>query len=111
MPISSCVKQEIPDNYGDICAGEDDDLFDQLPEHLLYCRFQTIYRSLPKEMFISRILKNVSSSEPDLESQSTMLFELVKECEDFLFGLQAELKRRVHSRNGDTVAVKLAQDI
>ena len=111
VPISVCVKQEIPDNYGDICAGEDDDLLDEQPEHLLYRRFQTIYRSLPKEMFISRIIKNVSSSEPDLESQRAMLFELVKECEDFPYGLQAELKRRVHTRNGDTVAVKLAQDI
>ena len=62
-------------------------------------------------MFISRILKAVSSSEPGLESHRAMLFEVIKECDDFPYGLQAELKRRVHTRNGDTVATKLAQDI
>ena len=40
-----------------------------------------------------------------------MLFELVKECDEFPFGLQAELKRRVKTRNGDTVVSKLAHDI
>ena len=62
-------------------------------------------------MFINRVLHSVAFSESDLESHRSMLFDLIKECEDFPYGLQAELKRRVHTRNGDTVATKHAQDI
>ena len=40
-----------------------------------------------------------------------LLFELIKECNQFPYGLQAELKRRVKTRNGDTVVSKLAHDI
>ena len=105
------VKQETSENDEGVFADDDTDPLDQQPEHLLYIRLQTLYRSLPKEMFISRILKNVSFSEPDLESHRAMLYELVKECDDFPYGLQAELKRRVHTRNGDSVTTKLAQDI
>ena len=105
------VKQETSENDEGVFADDDTDPLDQQPEHLLYLRLHTLYRSLPKEMFISRILKNVSFSEPDLESHRAMLYELVKECDDFPYGLQAELKRRVHTRNGDSVSTKLAQDI
>ena len=100
------IKQEINDNVRD-----DADPLEQQPEHLLYLRLQIIFRSLPRDMFINRILKTVSSSEPDIESHRAMLFELNKECDDFPYGLQAELKCRVHTRSGDTVATKLAQDI
>ncbi|MCG7879660.1 MAG: hypothetical protein N0C90_25530 [Candidatus Thiodiazotropha endolucinida] len=100
------IKQEF-----DVNCRDHADQLEQQPEHLLYLRLQIIFRSLPRDMFINRILKTVSSSEPDLESHRAMLFDLIKECEDFPYGLQAELKRRVHTRNGDTVATKLAQDI
>ena len=96
---------EFSDNYeGNL------DTSDQ-PEHVLYARLQTLFRGLPKEMFINRVLHSVAFSESDLESHRSMLFDLIKECEDFPYGLQAELKRRVHTRNGDTVATKHAQDI
>ena len=62
-------------------------------------------------MFINRILKTVSFSQPALESHRAMLFQLIKECDDFPYGLQAEPMRRVHTRNGDIVGTKLAQDI
>ena len=42
-------------------------------------------------MFISRILKTVSSLEPDLESHRAMLFEVIKECDDFPYGLKSDL--------------------
>ena len=62
-------------------------------------------------MFINRIIHCASSSEPDLENHRSLLFELVKECDEFPFGLQAELKRRVRTRNGDSVVSKLAHDV
>ena len=117
VPYSSgtthIVKQELDtSSYTVFGEGSVDDLdiYDQ-PEHKLYMRFQSIFRGLPKEMFINRIIQCASSSEPDLENHRSMLFELVKECDEFPFGLQAELKRRVRTRNGDSVVSKLAHDV
>ena len=62
-------------------------------------------------MFVNRILKNEASCEVSLESDRLKLFELIKECEDFPYGLQSELKCRVQTRNGDTVAKKLGYNI
>ena len=113
VPYSSetthIVKQELDtSSYTVFGEGSVDDLdiYDQ-PEHKLYMRFQSIFRGLPKEMFINQIIQCASSSEPDLENHRSMLFELVK----FPFGLQAELKRRVRTRNGDSVVSKLAHDV
>ena len=117
VPYSSgtthIVKQELDtSSYTVFGEGSVDDLdiYDQ-PEHKLYMRFQSIFRGLPKEMFINRIIQCASSFEPDLENHRSMLFELVKECDEFPFGLQAELKRRVRTRNGDSVVSKLAHDV
>ena len=43
--------------------------------------------------------------EVTLENYRSVLFEELKEMDDFPFGLQCE--RHVHTRNGDPVAVKL----
>ena len=74
-------------------------------------RFQSIFRGLPKEMFINRVIQNAYSSETDIENQRSLLFELIKECDEFPFGLKMGLKRRVKTRNGDTIVSKLAHDI
>ena len=80
-------------------------------ENILYNQLQILYRGLPKEMFVGRILRNEASCVVTLESHRSELFELIKECDDFPYGLQCDLKRRVHTRNGDSVATKLACDI
>lgn len=80
-------------------------------ENILYNQLQILYRGLPKEMFVSRILRNEVSCVVTLESHRSELFELIKECDDFPYGLQCDLKRRVHTRNDDSVATKLACDI
>ena len=69
-------------------SGDETDIFQQ-PEHKLYMRFQSIFKGLPKEMFINRIIQCAASSAADLENQRSMLFELIKECEEFSNGLQA----------------------
>lgn len=70
-----------------------------------------LFRGLPREMFINRILVNYSSCEVKLENARVNIMEKLKEMEDFPFGLQAELKRRLHTRAGESVPTKLAQDI
>ena len=53
---------------------------------------------LPKEMFVNRILTDTASCEVKLGEMRSALFEQFKEAEDFPYGLQAMLKRRVYTR-------------
>lgn len=70
------------------------------------------FRSLPRDMFVAQVVRDYSSSEPDLDRLRTEYFEHLKNVYvDFPFGSDAELKRRVYTRSGEPVAVKLAQDI
>ncbi|KAH3873572.1 hypothetical protein DPMN_036810 [Dreissena polymorpha] len=71
-----------------------------------------MYRDYPKDLFVPELLRKYASSESDLERIRLKYFELVKyEHDDLPFAADAELKRRVYTRQGETVAVKLAQDI
>lgn len=74
-------------------------------------KLQGLFKGLPREMFVNRLLLNEASCEVTLDKYRSVLFEELKESEEFPFGLQCELKRRVHTRNGDTVPVKLAYDV
>ena len=62
-------------------------------------------------MFINRILLNDASCEVKLGEMRSSLFEHIKESEHFPYGLQCVLKRRVCTRNSDSVATKLQHDI
>ena len=53
-------------------------------------QLQSFFRRLPKEMFVNRILKNEASCEVSLKSHRLKLVELIKECEDFPYGLHSE---------------------
>ena len=46
-----------------------------------------------------------------LGEKRSALFEQFKEADDFPYGLQYMLKRRVYTRSGDSVPVKLSHDI
>ena len=92
-----------------VFAGEQSEEQTEFQE--LYQTLEDLFKDLPKEMFVNRVLLNEASCEATLEHHRSVLFEEMKEIEDFPFGLQCELKRRVHTRNGDTVSVKLAYDI
>lgn len=71
-----------------------------------------LYRMLPRDMFVTQIIRDYSSSEPDLERIRSDYFEHLKKVSaDFPYGSGAELKRRVYTRMGEPVPVKLAQDI
>ena len=97
-PDEACVKTE--------SQNEDD-----YNDNIVYNGLVALYRGLPKEMFINRVLLNEASCENKLGEMRSSLFEHLKETDDFPYGLQCMLKRRVCTRNSDSVAVKLAQDI
>ena len=63
-------------------------------------------------MFVAQLIRDFSSSETDLESLRDKYFYHVKKTKgDFPFGINCELKRRVSTRTGDPVVVKLARDV
>ena len=105
--VNAGIKTE-NDDYSD-ANGEDDD--DGSEEFAVYLGLQTLYRGLPKEMFVNKILADAASCEIKLGETRSALFEQLKEAEDFPYGLQAMLKRRVYTRSGDSVSIKLAHDI
>ncbi|MCG8048789.1 MAG: hypothetical protein N0E48_24800 [Candidatus Thiodiazotropha endolucinida] len=95
-----------PENvYGD---GEQEDAY---VENAVYRELVLLFRELPKEMFVNRILLNEASCEVKLGEMRSSLFEHLKDLDDFPYGLQCMLKRRVATRSGDPVSVKLAYDI
>ena len=62
-------------------------------------------------MFINRILLNEASCQVKLGEMRSSLLEHIKETEHFPYGLQCVLKRRVCTRNSDSVVTKLKHDI
>ena len=76
----------------------------------VFTKLVALFRGLPREMFVNRVILNEASCEVTLENYRKTLFEEIRESDAFRYGLQCELKRRVNTRNGDTVAVKLTYD-
>lgn len=101
------VKQ--PDFDNDVADGTGSDQQDRFAEE--YNRLIVWYRDLPEGMFVARILREYSHSESDLDGLRQLCFEALKSNDDFPFDLQAEMKRRMATRRGDTLPVKLANDI
>lgn len=61
-----------------------------------YRRLVDLYRVLPRDMFVTQIIRDYASSEPDLEKVRTEYFEHLKIVHvTFPYGQDAELKRRV----------------
>ena len=88
-----------------------DDPFYSDPFFSEYNKLVQYFNELPEGMFITRLIVEYKSSEPDLETTRQLFFEAVKSHEDFPFGVQAELKRRVQTRRGEPPVNKLAHDI
>ena len=68
-------------------------------------------RDLPKDMFVTRLLDDNNSDEVRLKDVRYNLFSQLKSLEEFPFSLGTELKRRKHTRVGESVAMKLCYDI
>ena len=99
IPQSQHDSQE--DRTQDSCARNSDPLS---VDSLVY-----VSRSLPKGMFISKVIKDSSSNRERLESVRLSVFEHLQVLEGYPF--DSSLKKRVHTRTGDSVEYKLAQDI
>ena len=80
-------------------------------ENETYKSLVTTYRGIPREMFVSKVLRDNASCESKLDEMRSSLFEYLKEVDEFPYGLQCMLKRRKGMRNGDSVAIKLTNDI
>ena len=69
----------------------DDEIYDS-EDNAVYKALQVLYRGLPKEMFINRILTDTASCEIKLGEKRSALLEQLKEADDFPYGLQCMLK-------------------
>ena len=70
-----------------------------------------IARTLPKELYITEILKLTSSDRDRLENARIELFCCVQNTEGYPYDMRAPLKKRIQTRNGDSIEYKLAQDL
>ena len=70
-----------------------------------------LYRDLPKDLFVSRILSDNSSDELRLKELRHSVFTELKTHQEFPFSASTELKRRKNTRLGESVAMKLCFDI
>ena len=70
-----------------------------------------LYRDLPKDLFIGRIMSENSSDETKLKDLRSHIFIEIKNFDDFPFNLAVDLKRRKQTKNGDCAALKLSGDI
>ena len=91
--------------------GQNEDECNECNDNIVYNGLVALYRGLPKEMFVNRILLNEASCENKLGNVRSSLFEHLKETDDFPYGLQCMLKRRVCTLNSNSATVKLAQYI
>ncbi len=100
-------------------VGHDDSLTDLLLDDAnvdVFCgdrftKLTSLARQMPKDMFVNKLLTSCGSSEATLETIRSQMFEVVKDADDFPYGLQVELKRRVRTRAGDSISTKLARDV
>lgn len=97
------------DNWDTIDIEFDSEGIEALTE---YTALDELHRFLPRDMFVTQIIHDYASSETDLERIRLKYFEHLKRVHaNFPFGNDAEIKRRVHTRSGEPVTFKLAQDI
>lgn len=107
--VLTAVKAENEEGYES--SNPDVEFCESDNNNVVYKSLQILFRGLPREMFINRILTDTASCEIKLGDMRQALFEQLKEAEDFPYGLQCMLKRRVYTRSGDSVPIKFAHDI
>ena len=94
------------------------DLFDEISRsddveshRQQYSALVQLYRDLPKDMFLSRILSDYNADEKQLYELRSNLFAELKSIEKCPFAPGTELKRRKNTIRGEGVHVKLCGDI
>ena len=74
---------------------------------IIYNKLSKLYPDLSRDMFVVRVISDFNSSESSLEETRLILFNSLKETDDFPFDADIEL----FTRRGDPVSVKLSHDI
>ena len=89
------------------------DLFDEISRsddveshRQQYSALVQLYRDLPKDMFLSRILSDYNADEKQLYELRSNLFAELKSIEKCPFAPGTELKRRKNTTRGEGVHVK-----
>ena len=68
-------------------------------------------RSVPKSLYITQVLKDSSSDTDCLDNARNELFKYIRTSEGYPFDARASLKKRVHTRNGNSAEYKLANGL
>ena len=98
------------DPYGDEGALNIDDL--EAYDIRAYEEILKLSQFFPRDMCVLQIVREFSSNEIDLEWIRNTYFEHLKQtCEDFPFSDDVVLKKRMFTRSGESLPVRLAQDI
>jgi hypothetical protein len=71
----------------------------------------SMVKDLTSDMFVDKLLLDYNNSESSIDRLRMMLFEILKNSDDFPFDIDSDLKRRVNTRQGETAAAKLARDV
>ena len=74
----------------DFISGKNEDVYLRTCNELI-----ASYQDLPTDMFITNLIQQYASSEPDLDATRVLLFESLKTHDDFPFDLECDIKRRV----------------
>ena len=68
-------------------------------------------RSLPKDLFVAQVLQDSSGDRDLLEMARCDIYGCIKDSDDYPFDSRAALKKRIHTRSGDSVESKLSADL
>lgn len=71
----------------------------------------SLVRDLPKELFVSQVLKDAAPSRDRLEIARSEVFSCIKNSEGYPFDSRASLKKRINTHTGDSIENKLAYDL
>lgn len=81
-----------------VCQEDEDD--DQYVVE--YNRLSSLYRQLPADVFVQNLLRDYISNEDKLDETRHLFFDALRENDDFPFGVNSELKRRVATKKWRT---------
>ena len=84
---------------------------DENHDHLQVDNLLHLARTLPREMYISQVLRDSSSDRDRLDCARSEIFECIKATDGYPYDSRASLKKRIQTRTGDSVEYKLAQDL
>ena len=83
----------------------------QEDDYSVVSKYMDLASNLTTDLFINEILSHTRSDADSLCDIRLILYEAVKNIDDYPFDLNTELKKRKKMRRGDSIELKLARDI